>query len=212
MRLTPDSDINALTDTELKERLHNFGCSTTTETHEQLCMALASYKRTRSLTLWHYHATILKMGFVMITVHTLYDPAVFVTDEEYWQQNLHHQGVCLQSEIEQPEIYLLSLEGSSVEDQLALIGDRIDCLTNLRTTIDAGNGIMIHNNMWMFTGDHPAAQFEQGTKLGGEVITNVFVAVLFDDQAHALQYKWRQLSELQSLATQGVYGKQAGII
>jgi hypothetical protein len=103
MRLTPSSDINALTDTKLIECLHKFGCSTT-QTHEQLCIALASYERTRSLALWHDHATILKMGFIMIAVHTLYDPAVFLTDEEYWQQNPCHQGVCLQSVIEQPEI------------------------------------------------------------------------------------------------------------
>ena len=147
MRLTPDSDINALTDTQLIQHLHNFGCSTTTKTHEQLCIALTSYERTRSLAFWHDHATILKMGFIMITVHTLYDPAVFLTDEEYyWQKNPHHQGICLQSEIEQPEIYLLSLGGSSVEDQSALIGDGIDCLTNLKTPIDAGNGIMTNDN------------------------------------------------------------------
>ena len=105
----------------------------------------------------------------MITIHTLYDPVVLWTDEEYWQQHPHHQGFCLQSEIEQPEIYLLTLGGSSVEDQSALIGDRIDCPTNLKTSIDAGNGIMINDNI---TGDHPAPQFEQGTKL-----VSVLVAV-----------------------------------
>ena len=57
MTLIPDSDINALTDTQLIQRLHNFGCSTTTKTHEQLCIALTSYEKTRSIAFWHDHAT-----------------------------------------------------------------------------------------------------------------------------------------------------------
>lgn len=72
---------------------------------------------------------------------------------------------------------------------------------------------MISDNVRMFTGDHPAAQFEQGTKLGGNYKCACGCQEsLFDDQAHALQHKWRQLSKLQSLATEGVYGKQAGVI
>lgn len=150
MRLTSDSDINALEDSDLAERLHSLGCSTTNKTHEQLCTTLATYERTRSLVLWHDHATILKMGFIMITVHTLYDSAVFLTDEEYRQLNPRHQSICLQSEIEQPEINMLSLGGSSVEDQSALIGYCIDCLSNLTNPIEAGNGIMINDNIRMF--------------------------------------------------------------
>lgn len=60
------------------------------------------------------------MGFLMVTVHTLYDPAVFYTDDEYQRKHPHHTSLCIQSEVKQPEIYLLSLGGSSVEDQAAL--------------------------------------------------------------------------------------------
>ena len=128
----------------------------------------------------------------MITVHTLYDSAVFLTDKEYHQRNPHNQSICLQSEIEQPQIYMLSLGGSSVEDQSALIGDRIDCLSNLTNPIEAGNGIMINDNIRMFTGDHPTAQFEQGTKLGGNYKCACGCREnLFDDQVHALQHKLR---------------------
>ena len=35
---------------------------------------------------------------------------------------------------------------------------------------------------------------------------------MFDDQAHSLRYKWRSLEDLQSLATGGIYGKQAGAL
>ena len=70
MRLTPDSIIKAMTNQELIDRLEKVGYHTDNQSHQELCLALASCERSRSLALWHDHATILKMGFLMITVHT----------------------------------------------------------------------------------------------------------------------------------------------
>jgi hypothetical protein len=52
----------------------------------------------RSLCIWHDHATILKMGFILITVHVMFDPLVFLTDDEY---SLRHPNdrVCIQAEV-----------------------------------------------------------------------------------------------------------------
>lgn len=72
--------------------------------------------------------------------------------------------VCVQSEVEQPEIYLFSPGGSSVEDQAAIIGDRLECLSDLSTPVTSTRGIEIKDTLRYFTGDHPAAQFEQDTK------------------------------------------------
>ncbi len=65
-----------------------------------------------------------------------------------------------------------------------------------------------------FIGDHPAAQFEQGTKQGGtyKCGTCGCKEALFSDQAHALLHPWRPLKQLQSLATGGTLGKQAGML
>ena len=97
---------------------------------ECLRKQLQSAQTSRSLCLWHDHATILKTGFIMITVHVMYDPIVFLTDEEY---NQGHPGknICVQAEVEQPEIYLLATRSSCVEDQAALVGDRLEYLPNL---------------------------------------------------------------------------------
>ena len=35
---------------------------------------------------------------------------------------------------------------------------------------------------------------------------------MFNDQAHSLQYKWRDLHTLQATAVSGIYGKEAGVI
>ena len=213
MRLTPDSVIKSMTSSEIVERLERVGYCKQNTDHGELCEALATIERSRSLAFWHDHATILNMGFLMITVHTMYDEAVFFTDEEYKQLNNLHDTVCIQSLVEQPQIHLLSLGGSSVEDQATIIGDRIDCLRSLSTPIES-DGMLINDTARFFTGDHPATQFEQGTKIGGTYKCGACGCkeTLFDDQSHSLHHTRRSLNLLQSLATQGVYGKQVGVV
>ena len=95
----------------------------------------------------------------MITVHTLYDPAVFLTDKVSSTKSLP-RVVCVQSEVEQPEIYMFSLDSSSVEDQPALIGDRVECLADSSIFLDCEKRkIKDTLRFFFFTGDHPAAQF-----------------------------------------------------
>lgn len=214
MRLTPLSTVTSMTEEELREVLQkanvpNLGSMS----HPQLCELLIRYQRSRSLCIWHDHATILKMGFIMLTVHIMYDPLVFFTDEEY-QQVHPHATVSVQCEVEQPEVYLLSLGSSSAEDQASLIGDRISCLLDLQTPVKTEQGIEITDNVRFFTGDHPAAQFEQGTKQGGTYKCGACGCkeYLFSDQAHTLCHDWRQLKELQSLATGGTFGRNAGVL
>lgn len=62
----------------------------------------------------------------MITVHVVYDKAVFLTNEEYRHKTGKRANVQCQ-----PEIYMLVLGSSSVEDQAAIIPDHIECLSDL---------------------------------------------------------------------------------
>ena len=43
---------------------------------------LAALQWSRSLALWHDHATLLNNGFILHTVHTIYDLAVCLTSVE----------------------------------------------------------------------------------------------------------------------------------
>ena len=214
MRLTPTPTIEAMSVSELQDRISKFGGNANSSSHGDLCKFLCSYERSRSLVLWHDHATILKMGFLMVTVHTLYDPAVFLTDEEYRERNPDLLPLSIQSEVEQPEIYMLSLGGSSIEDQAAVIGDRLECLGDLSLPLDADNGVQVTDTLRFFIGDHPAAQFEQGTKQGGTYKCGTCGSKdsMFDDQAYSLQCKWRDLHDLQSICISGVHGREAGIL
>ena len=80
MRLTPEASIATMTRPELTKRL-NVKCDGKSE--EELRELLRQGQKSRSLCMWHDHATILKMGFVMVTVHIMYDPVVLYTQDEY---------------------------------------------------------------------------------------------------------------------------------
>ena len=112
----------------------------------------------RTLALWHDHATPLGLGIVMITVHVVFDPAVFSTQSERNDRSLN-----LQSTIESPSIYMLCISSSSAEDQAAFLQDRINCLNSLSDSIPTSNEVPIVDKLRFFVSDHLAKQFERGT-------------------------------------------------
>ena len=96
----------------------------------------------------------------------------------------------VQAEIEQPEIYLLAMGSSSIEDQASVVADRLECLQDLSTPVLASNGVEINSRHPMFfCGDHPAAQFERGTQQGGHYKCGGCGVrdTMMGDQAHALR-------------------------
>ena len=97
--------------------------------------------------MWHDHATIPSSWSLSIS---WYDPVVFYTDEEYQQLN-PGADVNIQAEVEQPEIHLLALGSSSVEDQAALIGDRLSCILELSEPVKTETGIEIKDTLRFFT-------------------------------------------------------------
>ena len=54
---------------------------TTQENTEQL----KTFQRTRHISCWHDGSSISNHGHLLVTVCTVYDPALFYTDDEYYQ-------------------------------------------------------------------------------------------------------------------------------
>ena len=77
---------------------------------------------------WHDHAAILGKGYILVTAKVFYDQANFRTNSEidhtYQLQNI-------QAHIEEPEIHTLAISSSSIEDQAALVGDRVKCIMEM---------------------------------------------------------------------------------
>lgn len=105
---------------------------------------------------------------------------------------------------------MLALCSSSVEDQVALIGDRNTCIQELRIPVQDSNGTEINDELVFFYGDRAAQQVERGTQQGGlyKCGSCGCEAHMMDDLAYSLRCKWRSLANLQSLALGGKYGNQ----
>ena len=200
MRLKTNNELDILNKDEILSLLslahHDVpsGC-----TIEELRSELATIQRTRNLAMWHDHSTILKTGYILFAVWVVYDPAVFLTEVECPN---------VQEVVEQPVIYMISPCGSSPSDQIGLITDRIECLQELSTSPTADNGVQVKDNMRFFCGDKPAQQFERGTQIGGCYKCGGCGCkdTMMQDLAHALECKWRSLSDLQSLVLNGAFG------
>lgn len=209
MRLSTDEQINTMPADELKAMMTQMH-EDSSDTDEELRERLQMLQRTRTLAIWHDHATLLGLGVVMITVHVVFDAAVFYTQSE-WDRN-GGEKIDVQATIERPSLYMICAGSSTHEDQAALLQDRIDCLHSLTDEITTSNGFKITDKLRFFVGDHPAQQFERGTQQGGTFKCGGcgVRADMMDDLAHSLQQPWRSLHKLQQIATSGKFGKQAG--
>ncbi len=78
---------------------------------------LKQVQRTRSLVMWHDHATVLGLGLITITVHIIYDPAVFYTQAEIQANKDMPPSIDIQPTIECPAIHMIA---ASIGDQAAL--------------------------------------------------------------------------------------------
>ena len=84
-------------------------------------------QRTRHVGIWHDYSTILHTGYILFAIWILYDPKVFISEEEY--ATVHRQQITnLQDIIEELVVYMIAPSTSSPEHQLALVPDRVDCL------------------------------------------------------------------------------------
>ena len=179
MRLKSDQEINEMTDEELAPQLSPMNMDCSSEDKKEM---YKQYQCTRSLAMWHDHGTVLGLGVVMITIHIVYDREVFYTQAEL-ESNEAKSQVSVQATVESLEIHILIACSSAVDDQAAIIQDRVDCLLSLSEPLTTSGGIEIADELLFFVGDHPAQQFERGTQGGGTYKCRG-CDVMMDDLAH----------------------------
>ncbi|KAI8516476.1 AP-5 complex subunit zeta-1 [Branchiostoma belcheri] len=110
-------------------------------------------------TLWLDHSTILNTGYLLVTVHTLYDPAVYYTAKELEEQG--RGQVDIQSEVEKPEVYLLARSRASIAEQLLYSDCQRSDLQSLSETVQYKDN-QVTDWMRCFIGDGPAQWVEAG--------------------------------------------------
>lgn len=84
MRPTPTEALDSIPETERLAKLD-------TMTHNELCKTLSNLEHSGTLAMWHDHSTIQKG--VMITIHTLYDPVVYLIYSIEHKSFFHRQYV-----------------------------------------------------------------------------------------------------------------------
>ena len=84
------------------------------------------------------------------------------------------------------------LFSSSVEDKVALIGDRNACIQELHSPVHDSNGTEIKGELVFFYGDKAAQHVERGTQQRGTYKCGSCrcEAHMMDDLAYSLQCNW----------------------
>ena len=203
MYLHSDRELAQMDKETLLHHYHKRGLRLPDElTEENLRKGLQQAERTRTIAMWHDHAKLLGRGYVLVTAKILYDRAAFLDDTDIPKPcNIKD----IQSFIEEPEIHILAVSSSTIEDQAALVRDRISCISSLNKELTCSKGVTVKDTLMFFCGDKPAAQFERGANQGGEFpCANCGCPdSRMDDLAHSFNLKFRSLKDLQVLATKG---------
>ena len=163
MHLLSDEAIALLPEAELKVQFtHLHEPVDSMEVHD-LRELLKTLQRSRTISLWHDHSSILGQGYIVMAVQVVYDLAVFMTDAEYLAasgkkvSNLQHM-------IEEPELYIVALCSSSATDQLAIIPDRLADLHELSGYREWTKPVLCMSVTWYVCSGSPVIWVQEWTK------------------------------------------------
>ena len=108
MRLREDSEYELLQRGHVVDSLKNINEFTGKDTvlsTEVLVQKLTQIERKRHIMVWHDCSTISSHSYFMIMLSVMYDPAVYLTNNEYLQRYKCRNDV--QATVEQPQLYIL---------------------------------------------------------------------------------------------------------
>ena len=178
----------------------------------ELATRLYTFHHTRMLLLSNDHADLLGQSYLLEVVQVVYDEALFLTDNEY-QSNFGHK-LNVQAAVEMPHVRLLSMSGSTEEEQLRMAPDSCEDLHCTRKSLQRVVGDPIIDTLRGYTGDLQARWHEAGVQKGGEYRCGVGCGCptsLLPNYASNLGYKIPSFRELQVRATAGFYGNKPGM-
>ena len=152
MRLRSDNDYSKLSrEDTIKQlrRINEFDITDIDKNTDILKNKLKKFERTCNLIFWHDGSTISNHSHILVMVSCLYDPAIFLTDEEYSKSN----GVLanLQAIVEKPFLYILA-RSPSTDQQLLYSNERLADILKIEKPIQTPDGIPIYDTVRTFKG------------------------------------------------------------
>ena len=127
--MKPPLDIYLLSCEEIQQMYISLTGKLEITEHEAMLSTIAELTNTRHLRFWHDASTVAGSGHFLVTVNTIYDPAIHQTSQQYKQRTGFEVDV--PKKIEEPVIHLLAQASSSVEEQLEYGETRLDCVKEL---------------------------------------------------------------------------------
>ena len=205
MRLNNDGYFDNLE--VVKQRLADLGELDSSLSDSDMKLKLKSLERTRHLIFWHDASIVINHGYLVFTVNAMYDPAVFYTDRE-WFENFKEKK-SIQGVVETPEVYIVG-RCKANDEQLSFTDTRVACLQGISMPVTSSNGIVINDIVRVFHGDGPACQLEAGQQKGGNFYCtgcNIHASATTDITKTYIAL-YRDLSERIELVMKGAVGKR----
>ena len=119
MRANANDNLEAMSASDLVDRLHKLNETKDGEGIEEMRERLKEIERTRHLMIWHDLSTVANHSHLVFMVSCLYDPACFYTDSEYEQ--LTGTQINIQAKVETPSVYIIARSTSSDTEQLGYV-------------------------------------------------------------------------------------------
>jgi len=106
-------------------------------------------ERKHHFMIWADNSTPLNHGHLLLTVNSVYDEALYITNEEMKAKG--KGDIDVQAVVERPHVYILGTCGSCKVHQLAYINNRQAYLQNLDIKITTSNGAEITDTVHFFS-------------------------------------------------------------
>ncbi len=130
--------------------------------------------------IWGDNSTLLNHGHLLLTVNSLYDQAIYFTNEEMKARG--KGDIDVQAIVERPHVFILGRCGSSEVDQLAYFNTKKACLQSLDIKITTSNGVEVTDIVPFF----PSRSLRLESRKGA--ILDVLVAVVMQGSTKNLQF------------------------
>ena len=147
----------------------------------------------------------------MEVVGVIYDRAIFLTDEEY--RSAHGKKICVQAAVEAPFIRLLSMSGSTNEEQLRVVPDRADDFHSVSPPLCQEVGDPLCDRLVGFTGDLQTRWMDGGLQKGSPYRCGSGCGLPiseFPSYAASVRQMIPSYKKLHQRATAGHYGNIVG--
>ena len=151
MRLESDEELEVPKHEDMVQfltHIHKYYSVDLTKSSEKLLQQLKTFEHMCNLIFWYDGSTHSSHGYILIMEATLYNDAVFMANEEYFQ--LTSISTQIHSIIEKPYLYILT-QPPSTKQQLIYSEEHLTDILSFKDSLTTKDGITIFDLVGHFT-------------------------------------------------------------